>query len=160
MDGVFKLTAVRDQGTWKPAIKISETPEKIPNPGNKHLWRVYDRRNKATADFISLEDENPQQMDPLTLHHPTDHTTYRSLRQKQISHIESLLVDVLREGTLVYELPPIDEMRKQRIEDLDRLDPGVRRIMNPHIYHVSLTPKLWELKQSLIAASSEDYTQN
>lgn len=160
LDGVYKLTAVRDQGTWKPAIKISETPEKIPNPGDKHLWRVYDRRNKATADLISLEDEDPQQMDPLTLHHPTDHTTYRSLRQKQISHIESLLVDVLREGRLVYELPPIDEMRKQRIEDMYRMDPGVRRIMDPHIYHVSLTPKLWELKQSLIASWSEDYTQN
>jgi nicotinate phosphoribosyltransferase len=159
LDGVYKLTAVRDQGTWKPAIKISETPEKIPNPGDKRLWRVYDRRNKATADLISLEEEEPLKADPLTLHHPTDHTTFRSLRQKQISHIEPLLIDVLHEGTLVYDLPPIEEMRKQRIEDLDRLDPGVRRIMNPHIYHVSLTPKLWELKQSLIAASSENHTQ-
>lgn len=160
LDGVYKLTAVRDMGKWKPAIKISETPEKIPNPGEKRVWRVYDHRNKATADLISLEDEDPLQMDPLTLHHPTDHTTYRSLSQNQISHIEPLLVDVLREGTLVYDLPPIDEMRKRRNADLDRVDPGVRRIMNPHIYHVSLTPKLWKLKQSLIAASLEDNTRN
>jgi nicotinate phosphoribosyltransferase len=159
LDGVYKLTAVRDMGTWKPAIKISETPEKIPNPGDKRVWRVYDQRNIATADLISLEDEAPLQMDPLTLHHPTDHTTCRSLEQNQISHIEPLLVDVLREGTLVYDLPPIDEMRERRIAELDRLDPGVRRIMNPHIYHVSLTTKLWELKQSLIAASLEDNPQ-
>jgi len=26
----------------------------------------------------------------------------------------------------------------------------VRRLMNPHIYHVSLTEKLWNYKQELI----------
>jgi nicotinate phosphoribosyltransferase len=158
LDGVYKLTAVRDAGRWKPAIKISETPEKIPNPGDKRVWRVYDQRNKASADLISLEDEDPLQLDPLTLHHPTEHSTYRSLPQSQISRIESLLIDVLSEGTLVYDLPTIDEMRSQRIADLDKLDPGVQRIMNPHIYHVSLTTKLWELKQSLITASLENNT--
>jgi nicotinate phosphoribosyltransferase len=160
LDGVYKLTAVRDAGTWKPALKISETPEKIPNPGDKRVWRVYDHRNKASADLISLEDEDPLQTDPLTLHHPTDHTTYRSLRQNQISKIEPLLVDIMREGALVYDLPTIDDMRERRIADLDQLDPGVQRLMNPHIYHVSLTPKLWELKQSLIADSLENNVQS
>jgi nicotinate phosphoribosyltransferase len=50
-------------------------------------------------------------------------------------------------------------MRSIRQQDLDRLDPGVKRIMNPHIYHVSLTPKLWNLKQDLVnnmLASSEN----
>lgn len=159
LDGVYKLTAVRDAGTWKPALKISETPEKIPNPGDKRVWRVYDHREKASADLISLEDEDPMQMDPLTLHHLTDHTTFRSLQQNQISRVEPLLVEVMREGTLVYDLPSIDGLRRQRIVDLDLLDPGVQRIMNPHIYHVSLTAKLWELKQSLIAASLENNAQ-
>ncbi len=156
LDGVYKLTAVRDAGKWKPAIKISESLDKIPNPGHKNVWRIYDLRDKATADLIGIEDEDLHHMDPLTLHHPIVHTTYRSLGQNQISHIEPLLVDVLDEGKLVYDLPSIDEMRVRRIADLERLDPGVRRIMNPHIYHVSLTPKLWELKQSLINSSSED----
>ncbi len=44
-------------------------------------------------------------------------------------------------------------MRAQRQADVERLDPGVRRIMNPHIYHVSLTQKLWDLKQALIKSS-------
>jgi nicotinate phosphoribosyltransferase len=42
-------------------------------------------------------------------------------------------------------------MRSLRQADLERLDPGVRRILNPHIYHVSLTERLWELKQSLLS---------
>jgi nicotinate phosphoribosyltransferase len=40
-------------------------------------------------------------------------------------------------------------MRAVRETDIDALDPGVRRLMNPHIYHVSLSQKLWDLKQSL-----------
>jgi nicotinate phosphoribosyltransferase len=31
------------------------------------------------------------------------------------------------------------------------LDSGIRRLVNPHIYHVSLTQQLWDLKQELIA---------
>ena len=65
--------------------------------------------------------------------------------------IEPLLVTVLQQGKLVYPLPPLDEIRKGRVADVERLDPGIRRLVNPHIYHVSLTPKLWELKQNLIA---------
>jgi len=47
----------------------------------------------------------------------------------------------------------IDELRKRRDADVERLDPGVRRLMNPHIYHVSLTEKLWHKKQELVASA-------
>jgi hypothetical protein len=30
----------------------------------------------------------------------------------------------------------------------------VRRIVNPHIYHVSITKRLWDLKTGLIQASN------
>ncbi|MFP4396254.1 MAG: nicotinate phosphoribosyltransferase, partial [Anaerolineales bacterium] len=153
LDGVYKLVAVQDGGEWQPAIKVSETPEKIPNPGHKRVWRLYDQRDKAVADVLSLEDENPAEIDPLTLHHPTEHTMRRSLTQDCISKIEPLLVDILREGELVTELPTIEAMREQRAADLARLDAGVRRIMNPHIYHVSLTEGLWNLKQRLIKSA-------
>ena len=70
--------------------------------------------------------------------------------------IESLLVDVLQEGKLVYNLASIEELRERRQADLERLDPGVRRIVNPHIYHVSLTQRLWNLKQELIQSAKEE----
>jgi nicotinate phosphoribosyltransferase len=125
---------------------------KIPNPGDKLVWRVYDRRNKATADVLSLADEDPREMSTLMLRHPTDHTKYRVLDRAHISEIEPLLVEILREGKLVYELPTIDRMREQRQADLNRLDVGVQRIVNPHIYHVSLTEPLWRLKQDTMKA--------
>lgn len=151
LDGVYKLVAVQDKGEWQPAIKISETVLKTPNPGHKLAWRVYDQRGKATADVISLDDENLREMSPLVMHHPTDHHKRRSMEQARISKIEPLLVEVLHEGKRVQELPTIEQMRQQRIADLECLDPGVLRIVNPHIYHISLTERLWNLKQKMIA---------
>jgi len=153
LGGVYKLVAVYDEGEWKPAIKISESPEKTPNPGDKRLWRIYDRRGKATADLVSLHEEDPHQMESILLRHPSDHTKCRVLTREDISAIEPLLEDVLVEGRLVREHPSIEDMRRRRQEDVERLDPGVRRIMYPHIYHVSLTQTLWDLKQQLIAAA-------
>jgi len=150
LGGVYKLVAVCDNGVWKPAMKISESISKTPNPGNKRVWRIYDQRGSATADMIGLQDENPLSMETIPLRHPTDHTKYRVILKQDISKIEPLHVDVLIEGKLVYDLPSIEEIRRQRVADVEKLDAGVRRIMYPHIYHVSLTQQLWDLKQELI----------
>lgn len=155
LDGVYKLVAVMDGGDWVPAIKISENPEKIPNPGHKHVWRVYDQRSKATADVLSLDEEDLSSMDPLRLHHPTEYTISRSIPNENITKIESLFEDIFLGGKLVYRSPSIEEMRQRRLEDLDYLDPGVRRIMNPHVYHVSLTKGLWDLKQRLASSLTQ-----
>lgn len=160
LDGVYKLVAVGGGEEWTPALKISETPAKVPNPGHKRLWRVYDGRGKATADLLTLDDEDPREMSPLRLHHPVEHGTYRTLDQREISEIEPLLVDIIRDGKVTYELPGIDEMRKLRDQDLDRLDPGVKRLMYPHIYHVSLSQRLWEMKQSLIESAQQSQVRS
>lgn len=152
LGGVYKLVAVCEDDEWVPALKISESPSKTPNPGHKNVWRIYDRRGNATADLLSLDQEDPREMDTIMLRHPTDHTKYRELQQSEISQIESLHTDILKDGKLVYEWPDLDELRSQRTDDIERLDAGVRRIMYPHIYHVSLTQKLWDLKQDLIEA--------
>ena len=75
--------------------------------------------------------------------------------RRDISEVEPLLADVLREGRLVYDLPTIEQMRELRVADVSRLDPGVTRMVNPHVYHVSLTPRLWDLKQELISSAMD-----
>jgi nicotinate phosphoribosyltransferase len=150
LGGVYKLVAVCVDDNWVPAIKISESADKTPNPGHKDVWRIYDQRGRATADLLSLETEDPRTMDRITLRHPTDHAKSRTLPKSEISEIEPLLVEIMRDGRVVYEVPTIEEMRARRHADIERLDPGVKRLINPHIYHVSLTENLWKLKQSLI----------
>ncbi len=150
LDGVFKLVAMCDGGRWVPAIKISDSPAKTPNPGNKRVWRVYGEDGKATADLLSLDDEDPGGMETLVLRHPAETHKARALTRGQVTHIEPLLVDVLKEGKLVYSLPTLEEMGQRRREDVSLLHSGVRRLLRPHIYHVSLTQRLWEQKQALI----------
>lgn len=151
LGGVYKLVAVRENNSWDSAIKISDTPAKVPNPGVKRAWRLYDRRGKATADLLCGSDEDPLQGDTLYLRHPSDHTKFRTIARHDLSAIEPLHVEILREGKVLAETPPLEELRQKRIEDVERLDPGIRRLVNPHIYHVSLTQPLWDLKQRLIA---------
>ncbi len=155
LGGVYKLVAVCDQGNWIPAIKVSESSEKTPNPGHKLVWRIYDSRGKATADLLSLDDEDPREMDSINLRHPYEVAKQRLLPKDQVSEVELLLNDVLDEGRLVVDLPDIEAMRSLRKKDVERLDPGVRRLMNPHIYHVSLTERLWDQKRALIESALE-----
>jgi len=150
LDGVYKLVSVYERGKWAPAIKVSETPEKVTNPGSKKIWRLYDKRGIATADLMSLEEEEPSRTKEILLRHPVQRTAHRTLSQDEVSDIEPLLVDVMKGGKVVYEFPTIEEIRKQRERDISCLDTGVRRLLNPHVYHVSLTQNLWDLKQRLI----------
>ncbi len=160
LGGVYKLVAVYDDNQWKPAIKISESLEKTPNPGNKKIWRIYDKRGKATADMICLQDEDPQTKSKFTLRHPTDHTKYRTLQRSDISKIEPLLELVWDKGELPHPLPDLETIRQRRVKDVEALDAGVRRLMYPHIYHVSLSQKLWDLKQELIEKSQPSMDNN
>ncbi|HSD64076.1 MAG TPA: nicotinate phosphoribosyltransferase, partial [Ignavibacteriaceae bacterium] len=149
--GVYKLTAVtNEENEWSPAIKISESIEKIPNPGNKKIWRIYNREGKANADLIGLEDEIPAAEQDLILHHAASPGKKRILKKDQISKTESLLETILDNGKLVYKFPSINELRAVRKNDVENLDPGVKRLINPHYYHVSITEKLYEMKMRLI----------
>jgi len=153
LGGVYKLVAVCDDNVWVPALKISESQSKTPNPGHKLVWRIYDRRGKATADLLGLEGEQPGEQSEIVLRHPSQDSKYRTLPSSEVIEIEPLLVDIIQDGKLVADLPPIEELRRRRDADVQRLDPGVRRLMNPHIYHVSLTEKLWNKKQELVASA-------
>lgn len=155
LDGVYKLVAVRKDDRWQPALKVSENPAKVPNPGHKAVWRLYDERRMATADYLCLADEYPRDQDPLVLRHPVDASARRRIPRRSLSELEPLLTRIVDQGRLPSDLPDIEEIRRRRDRDLDRLDLGVRRIMNPHRYHVSLSEPLWQLKQDLIEQAGQ-----
>ena len=150
LSAAYKLVSVYREHEWQPVIKISESVEKVPNPGFKNLWRIYNPRGKATADLLTCGDEDPAQSDRLILRHPTDAHKTRTLNSQDIGEVEMLLRDIIHDGKLVYDFPGLDEVRTRRDEDLCRLDSGVKRLINPHRYHVSLSTRLWELKEKLL----------
>jgi nicotinate phosphoribosyltransferase len=150
LDGVYKLVAIKENSHWVPAMKISENPEKTLNPGHKNLWRIYDKRGKAIADVMSTADEDLCQQPSLHLHHPTDPLKHSILSASELSKIEPLPVEIITNGNIKYISPSLNEIRDLRQMDLEKLYPGVKRLMNPHHYHVSLTDDLWTLKQELM----------
>jgi nicotinate phosphoribosyltransferase len=150
LGGVYKLVAIRGEaGEWEPAIKISENIEKMAVPGGKRLIRVYDRRGLATADIIAAEDEEPLSSERVDLFHP-HREVHRSIQTSDLSDSEDLLESVFSEGRRRDGDPDLETLRKRRRADLERLDPGVRRLVNPHIYHVSLTRAVKELQLDLM----------
>jgi nicotinate phosphoribosyltransferase len=153
LGGVYKLVAIRENGTWAPAIKISDSLEKILNPGHKRVYRVYDQRGLATADLLATAEETLRSDQPLCLRHPTDPTKRRTLRPGEFT-LEPLLEEVYR-GRRLFPPLPLEVLQERRRKDVERLDPGVRRLVNPHIYHVSLTERLFALKEELVRRLEE-----
>ena len=156
LNGVYKLVGIQHEGEWKPAIKISENPEKTLNPGRKKLWRLYDEFGKATADLMTLDDEDPHDMGDFEIFHPTIMGKRRRISQKELSRIELLHDHVLNgDGNWDVARHGIEEIRAKRNEDVGFLHQGVKRLMHPHIYHVSISEKLMKLKMELIEKASK-----
>lgn len=158
LDGVYKLVRIRDDdGAWAPAVKLSENPSKVLTPGDKSVWRLIDRRGMATADLIALAEEDPREAQELELHHPNEPSTRRTVTREERSAIEPLLMPVFEDGTLrVDPREPLVTLRERRRTDLERLDPGVRRVLRPHRYHVSLSPRLAELREETVRRAREN----
>ncbi len=151
LDGVFKLVAVEGDAGWVPSVKRSDSPEKATIPGAKALYRVYDARDMATADLMTLHDERPDAAGGLQLHHPRDERR-RRLSAADVSAVEPLLEVAWEEGTRRSERVDIAALRARRERDEVRLDVGVRRLRNPHRYHVSLSEPLWRLVRRTLSA--------
>jgi len=140
---VYKLTAVHEGGTWRPAVKLSESPAKIPIAGPKSCWRLYDRRGLANADVLTTAGEVPLAgAGSVTLHHPSLPGVRREVHAAEVSAVEPLHDLVVAGGER--QIPPasLDELRARRVRDVERLDTGVQRLVNPHRYHVSLSDGL------------------
>ncbi len=138
-DGVYKLVGICDEdGAWVPAVKISENPAKIPIPGPKAVWRLYDRRGTASVDVVTADDGDPLDADTVRLHHPYLDGVSRTLPRDAVSRAEPLHRTVFSDGAPTTAPPPVAELRDRCRADIERLDPGVVRLVNPHRYHVSL----------------------
>lgn len=151
LTGVYKIAAKQVGSEWVPTIKVSNNPEKVTNPGIKQIWRFLDRRGSPLADLICLEGENPVPGGSYTFHHPMG--DYRSFTMADYKEITPLLGLRMKEGRVAGELPDIATIQARAHGELDRLDDTYKRLINPHVYKVSLSDGLSELKSRLILES-------
>ena len=151
--GVYKLAAIQDQetGEYIPKIKISENSEKITNPGDKVIYRIYDKESgKIFADLIALSDEVYDETRDLLLFDPVE--TWKKTLMKAGEYVmEPLMIPVYKDGRCVYkDRPSVMELQQICRRDMDRLWDEAKRLVNPHHVHVDLSRKLWDLKQRLL----------
>lgn len=150
--GVYKLSAVEEDGKIIPKIKLSENTSKITNPDFKTLWRLYDNfSGMAVADVITCADEEIVSGEPYELFDPE--FTYK--RKTVVNFTaKKLQVQLYQKGRRVYESPSVAEIKDHCKAQLDTIWDEVKRFENPHGYYVDLSKKLWDKKQELLMKSS------
>ena len=151
--GVYKLAASCDgNGKIAARIKFSDNPEKTTNPGIKQVMRVRDTEGKYVADVLALvEGDYPDIIEKgkaYSFWHPS--ADYRRFSHILEGNAEPLLAERLRNGMRNGQEAPLIDVQERVRRGLESLDQSYKRLLNPHIYKVSITERLRALKLELI----------
>ena len=155
--GVYKLASIQDSktGEFIPKIKLSENSEKVTNPGNKTIYRIYEAdTGKIKADLICLVDESFSEDDPLILFDPNEPWKKTKL-EPGTYRMREMMIPVFRKGECVYHSPKVMEIREYCSAELDTLWEETRRLVNPHGVYVDLSQKLYDMKIQLLNQMSQ-----
>ncbi len=153
LGGVYKLAAVYENGVEIPKIKLSDTTEKITNPGVKEVYRLYDRKtDKAIADYITRAGETVGEGAPLELFHPVD-----TWKKKTVTdfRVRNLRVPLVKNGKRVSDMVPLHELSAAFKAEKARFWEEYTRRDMPHIYKVDLSPALHALKSKMVEEGGE-----
>ncbi len=149
--GVYKLAAVKTgDGEFVPKIKLSENTEKITNPGNKTVYRIYEKANgKLKADLICLVDDVFDESKDLVIFDPQ--ATWKKTHLKGGTYtMKELMVKVFDKGECIYESPSVMEIREFCKKEQETLWDETRRLVNPHEVYVDLSDRLYAMKTKLL----------
>ncbi len=148
--GVYKLAAIKKGNQFIPKIKLSENQWKITNPGDKKIYRIYEKDSgKIKADLITLVAETYTEDKPLLLFDPI--ATWKKTYLEPNSYtLKELLVPVFLSGKCVYNSPSVMDIREYCTKELDTLWDEAKRLVNPHVVYVDLSNKLYQVKTQLL----------
>lgn len=151
LTGVYKICARRSGGDWVPTIKVSNNPEKVTNPGVKQVWRFTGSAGSPLADLICLDADPPVPGAAHRFHHPAG--DMRSFTLRDYAGMTPLLTLRMKDGRVLADSPSLQAVQARAIAELDSLDDTYKRLINPHVYRVSLSTGLRNLKARLIRES-------
>lgn len=148
--GVYKLAAVMKNGKFIPKIKLSENTEKITNPGNKKIIRIYEKAHKKIkADLICFDDEVFDENEDMTIFDPKEPWKKTVLKAGTYT-IRELMEPLFLNGRCVAKSKPVMEIRDYCISELSTLWNEARRLVNPHNVYVDLSQKLYDVKMQML----------
>ena len=149
--GVYKLAAIQNEaGEFIPKIKLSENVEKVTNPGNKNVYRIYDKETgKIKADLICLVGEVFDESKDMKLFDPNAPWKKTTLPGGSYT-LRELLVPVFQKGECVYESPSVMDIQRYCTREKDTIWDETKRFVNPQEIYVDLSDKLYEMKTALL----------
>ncbi len=153
LTGVYKLAAREVDGAMVPTIKISNNPDKTTNPGVKQVYRFLDQTGAPIADLVALDDETIEPQGVHVFHHPSVETAH--FRLASYASLGPMLSRKMAGGRIVAPPPELRAIREHTLDGLRLLDDSYKRIINPHIYKVSLSAGLKDLKHAMIEEAVE-----
>ena len=149
--GVYKLAAIQNKdGEFIPKIKLSENTEKITNPGNKTIFRIYEKENgKIKADLICFADETIDTSKDLLLFDPVE--TWKKTKLKGGTYtVREMMVPIFINGACVYDSPSVKEIAAYCRKEKDTLWDETKRLFYPHNVYVDLSDRVYAVKKELL----------
>lgn len=146
---VYKMSALENDGKWVPKIKISNSREKITLPGNKQIYRLYDKHNPqhAVADVIALADE--QIGTEIAAINADIHVT-----RNKVILTDFIAKPLLKQVLTLEKAAPIETntfaIQHFAQTELAQLPAATKRLLNPDRFPVYLTKRLADLQQKLV----------
>jgi len=147
LGAVYKLCALQNEdGQWADKIKLSEQSVKVNTPGIQQTRRFTDSAGRFIGDMVY---DAQQQLPAQTIIvDPMDATRRKRIPDYAKGH--DLLVPIFDTGQCVYDIPPINDIRRKVQTDLKALHPGIKRFINSHSYPMGLEASLHQRKTDLI----------
>lgn len=145
---VYKISAVEENGSFVPRIKVSETVEKITNPGLKQVYRVFGDCGQAVADLITGAEEEVDLTNPYRYVDPEKPWKNRHFENCTAKKLQKLIV---KNGRRIAPVQSLKEIRAYVKRQLDtEIWPEEQRFENPHKHYLDMSPAYYEMKMNLL----------
>lgn len=145
---VYKISAVEKNGSYEPRIKVSETVEKITNPGFKRVYRIYGEEGYAVADLITSFEEEVNMDEPYRYVDPEKPWKNRFFESCTCKELQQL---VIKDGKRTQPPRSLEEIRNYVKEQLDsEIWQEEQRFENPHKHYLDMSPDYYDMKMSLL----------
>ena len=156
LNGVYKLAEKANKdGIMEPTIKISNSYEKSTNPGGKQVYRFYDETDSPIGDLIVLDNQELDLSSDITFYHPFSSTDYFIMEPEKHVKAVPLLIKMMEDGKRVVEKRDLKEIKEFALSEIEKLHRSHKRQINPHLYKVSISKEVKELKLSLISKTKK-----
>ena len=143
LGGVYKLVALHDgNGGWEYRVKLSEDMGKATIPGILQVRRFSEGGGFIRDVMYDVGRGMPDDAESVDFADATVRTTLPA----GMGYAD-LLVPVFRAGELVYDRPPIADIRARAFDQVSRLDESVTRLKVTARYPVGLEHGLHDMRE-------------